>query len=66
MYTKLFSKDFKNPEGLKVTSTEVFWTPILNYQHDSHTIYQINIISLRAIATEATFIQPLRQERAHE
>ena len=42
MYTKLFSKDLKNPEGLKVTSTEVFWTLILNQQRDLHTIYHID------------------------
>ena len=45
VYTKLFSKDFKNhmksTEGLKLKSTEVFWTLILNHQYDLHTIYYI-------------------------
>ena len=31
----------KSPEGLKVTSIEVFLTLILNHQHDLHAIYHI-------------------------
>ena len=31
----------KRPEGLTVTSNNVFWTPIPSQAHDMHTIYNV-------------------------
>ena len=40
-FPKILKNIRESPEDLKVTSTEVFWTLILNHQHDLHTIYHI-------------------------